>query len=109
MDMNEKMASKTMTINAESHIWTVREVLPDMYERNSGHIVSIASLAGLIALPAMSDYSASKAADKLFNEGVRLEMKQLKKNIRVTTISPFFINTGMFEGVKCSLLFPLLR
>jgi len=74
-EMNEVMAHKTMVVNAESHFWLVKDVLPDMMERNSGHIVSIASLAGVAGLPAMSDYCASKAAAYLFNEALRIEMK----------------------------------
>jgi hypothetical protein len=35
-------------------------------------------------------------------------MKFYKKNIKCTTICPFYFNTGMFDGVKCSLVYPLL-
>jgi all-trans-retinol dehydrogenase (NAD+) len=35
-------------------------------------------------------------------------MKHFKKNIKCTTICPFYFNTGMFDGVRCSLVYPLL-
>lgn len=96
-----------MVINAECHSWLVRDVLPEMMKLNQGHIVSIASIAGVAGIPAGTDYCASKFAALGFNEALRNEMKYLKKNIRVTTICPFFINTGMFEGVQMALV-PML-
>jgi short-subunit dehydrogenase len=35
-----------------------------------------------------------------WSDSLRIEMKQLGKNISVTTVTPFYINTGMFEGVR---------
>ncbi|MBT3622362.1 MAG: short-chain dehydrogenase, partial [Flavobacteriales bacterium] len=37
----------------------------------------------------------------------RLEMKQLKKDVKVTTILPYYINTGMFDGVQSRI--PILN
>lgn len=73
--MNENMASKTMIVNAECHFWLCRDVLPEMMNKNEGHIVSIASIAGLEGLPAMTDYCSSKFAAFGFQESLRLEMK----------------------------------
>ena len=36
-------------------------------------------------------------------------MKHLKKNIAVTTICPYYIDTGMFDGAKADWLWPLLN
>jgi all-trans-retinol dehydrogenase (NAD+) len=38
---------------------------------------------------------------------LRIEMKQLKKKVKVTTIMPYYINTGMFDGVKSKI--PILE
>lgn len=46
-DMSELDASKSMLVNAESHIWTTKEFLPAMIQRNSGHVVSISSMGGV--------------------------------------------------------------
>jgi len=112
-EMNEAMATKTMIVNAESHIWTVREVLPDMMKRNNGkgkgHIVGVSSLAGLGGCIKMSDYCASKAAAYIFMESLRNEMKAYDKDITCTTICPYWVDTGMFEGVKCYSWYPLLK
>ena len=108
MDLNENFVSKTLQINAESHFWLIRDVLGPMMQRNSGQIVSIASIAGLAGTAGMTDYCASKFAAYGLNEALRVEMKLLKKNIGFTTICPFYFNSGLFEGAKCSIFFPLL-
>ena len=107
-EMNERFASKVMVINAESHFWLVKEFIEPMMKKNSGHVVSISSIAGIAGTPGMTDYCASKFAAYGFNEALRVEMKHLGKNITCTTICPFYFNTGMFDGVKTSLFYPLL-
>jgi all-trans-retinol dehydrogenase (NAD+) len=99
---------KSMSINSNALMHTTLEFLPEMMAKNSGAICNIASSAGLIANPKMSVYAASKWAVVGWSDSLRLEMKQLNKNISVTTIMPFFINTGMFDGVKSKLL-PILE
>lgn len=109
LEMNENLTSKTMIINCECHFWLVREFLPAMMRRNNGHVVSIASMAGICSQPGLSDYCASKFAAVGFNEALRLEMKQSRRNIVCTTVCPMFINTGMFSGVKTSNILPMLN
>ena len=47
MDSNEDLSHRDMVINYECHTWLVKEFLPSMLRRNAGHIVSVASIAGL--------------------------------------------------------------
>lgn len=73
-----------------------------MIANKKGHIVSIASMAGLAGMPGLLDYCASKWGAIAVDEALRNE---LKKNghysyVKTTCICPFYINTGMFEGVK---------
>jgi len=89
-----------MIINANGYMHVTREFLPEMIYRKSGHICNIASAAGMIGNPNMSVYCASKAAVIGWSESLRLEMNQLKTNIKVTTITPNYINTEMINGVK---------
>ena len=98
---------KTMVINATAPMLITAEFLPQMLARNSGHICNIASSGGLISNPKMSVYAASKWSLIGWSDSLRLEMKQLKKNINVTTIMPYYINTGMFDGVKSKI--PILE
>ena len=108
-ESNEKFTNKVLTINTEAHMWLIRDVLDPMIKRNSGQIVSINSIAGLAGNPGMVDYCASKFAAYGLNEALRLEMKSLGHKIKFTTICPFAFNSGMFKGVQCSLLYPLLE
>ena len=99
---------KSMLINSNAFMHIGLEFLPGMIADNSGAICNIASSAGLISNPKMSVYAASKWAVVGWSDSLRLEMEQLGINISVTTIMPFYINTGMFDGVKSKLL-PILE
>jgi all-trans-retinol dehydrogenase (NAD+) len=92
--------NRTMDINANAPMQITLEFLMDMMHQNSGHICNIASSAGLISNPKMSVYAASKWSVIGWSDSLRLEMKQLNKNIGVTTVTPYYINTGMFDGIK---------
>mmetsp|Transcript_51471 Transcript_51471/g.71428 ORF Transcript_51471/g.71428 Transcript_51471/m.71428 type:complete len:81 (+) Transcript_51471:563-805(+) len=78
-----------------------------MLEKKSGHIVSIASVAGHIGVRGLVDYCASKFGAVGFDESLRMELNNLNSNVHTTCICPFFINTGMFDGVKSKLNFIL--
>lgn len=98
---------RTMDINANAPMLVAHAFLPDMITQNSGHICNITSSAGLISNPKMSAYVASKWAATGWSDSLRIEMKQLKINVGVTTVTPYYINTGMFDGVKS--LIPILK
>lgn len=100
--------SKSMLVNSSALMHITAEFLPGMMARNLGAVCNIASSAGLISNPKMSVYAASKWAAVGWSDSLRLEMEQLAKNISVTTIMPFYITTGMFDGVKSKLL-PILE
>lgn len=107
LELTEPMVKKTFDVNTISHLWTIKEFLPEMIAKKKGHIVSIASMAGLVSMPSLADYCASKFGAVAIDEAVRLE---LKKNghygyIKTTCICPYFINTGMFDGA--STAFPM--
>ena len=97
----------TLAINTSAPMKLALRMLPAMLERDHGHICNIASAAGMIANPKMSVYAASKWAMIGWSESVRIELKQLKSKVRFTTVAPYFINTGMFDGVH-SRFFPIL-
>ncbi len=99
-DHNHKDIADTMYVNSLAPMHVSLEFLPEMISNNRGHICNIASLAGLISNPKMSVYAASKWAAIGWSDSVRLEMKKLKTNVHITTVNPYYINTGMFDGVK---------
>ncbi len=112
MDLTEDEIQRTFDVNTLSLYWTTRAFLPDMMTRNAGHIVTIASAGGLIGVPKMTDYSGSKSAAIGFDDALRVELKRLGyRGIRTTIVCPFYINTGMFKGVKTRFpfLLPILE
>ena len=99
--------SKTMDINANAPMFITKAFLDDMLDQNSGHICNIASSGGIVSNPKMSVYAASKWSLIGWSDSLRLEMKQMDKKVNVTTIMPYYINTGMFDGVKSKI--PILE
>ena len=110
LDCTDEQVQKTLEVNTLAHFWTVKAFLPQMIEADTGHIVTIASAAGVIGVAGLADYCASKWAAVGFNESLRVELKQAAPNVKTTVVCPFFVNTGMFDGVRsrASLLLPIL-
>jgi all-trans-retinol dehydrogenase (NAD+) len=102
---------RTFDVNTLALFWTTRAFLPNMVQRNSGHLVTIASAAGLVGTARLTDYCASKFGAVGYAESMRMELKRQKLNIRTTMVCPYYINTGMFEGAKTrfSWLLPILE
>lgn len=98
----------TMRINTDALMHIALEFLPGMISRGSGHIVNVASAAGMTPNPKMAVYVASKWAVIGWSESLRLELEAVSKQLRVTTVTPFYINTGMFDGVHSPIV-PILE
>jgi len=98
---------RSVNINMLAPMHLTNLLLNDMLERDSGHICNIASLAGMLSNPRMSVYAATKWGLIGWSDSLRLEMKQLRKQVKITTIMPYYMSTGMFAGVKS--LVPILK
>ena len=98
---------KTININTIAPMLVTLSMLSDMITRDKGHVCTIASAGGMISNPKMSVYGASKWGVIGWSDSMRIELKNMKSKVGVTTIAPFYINTGMFDGVK-STIFPIL-
>jgi all-trans-retinol dehydrogenase (NAD+) len=60
LDISEEEIERTFQVNTLALFWTVRAFLPAMMERDSGHIVTVASAAGLAGTAKLTDYCSSK-------------------------------------------------
>ena len=80
------VTSRLLQVNIEAPMAMVREVLPSMIARGSGHIVNIGSIFGSIGYPGFATYSASKFALRGFSQALRRELS--KSGIAVTYVSP---------------------
>jgi NAD(P)-dependent dehydrogenase (short-subunit alcohol dehydrogenase family) len=102
---------QTMLINGTGPMLVAREFLPAMVESDEEcRVVNIASSAGLNAVPRLAVYCGSKWAAVGWSDSVRLELEQAgHKHVRVTTVCPTYINTGMFDGAKGIFMTPMLE
>lgn len=84
-----------MDINYGGTLRCIEAVLPAMLDRKSGHIVGIASLAGMRGLPQAAAYCASKSAVISFFQSMRIHLQA--HNIRTTTVNPGFVRTPLTD------------
>lgn len=89
-----------MEVNYQAPMALSRLVLPRMRARGGGHIIQISSAGGLIAMPTMGVYAASKFALEAASEAMFYEVRPF--GIRVTLVLPGFINSDSFERVLLS-------
>lgn len=99
---------KTININLNASMLVTKSILPNMLRAQKGHIVNVASSAGMAAFPKLSVYAASKWGVIGWSESLRLELEANSSGIKVTTVTPYLIDTGMFDGVRSPII-PLLK
>jgi all-trans-retinol dehydrogenase (NAD+) len=100
LEITDEQIIRTFQVNVLAHFWTVRAFLPKMIENKKGFIVNIVSAAGMIGVYKQSDYGSSKFAAYGFDESLRMEIRRNKWPVKNLVVCPYYINTGMFDGVK---------
>lgn len=88
-DLNAQHA--VVATNLQGVLNSIHAVLPGMMQRQQGHLVAIASLAGMIGLPAAGTYSASKAAVVTLFQSLRVDLHPY--GIKATVAAPGFVDT----------------
>ncbi|MCX5850527.1 MAG: SDR family NAD(P)-dependent oxidoreductase [Deltaproteobacteria bacterium] len=74
--------------------------VPKMREQGGGHIINVASAAGIVSLPEMPAYNATKAAVISLSETMRCELAAHR--IGVTVVCPSFFRTNLAKGLHCT-------
>jgi len=77
--------------NVRGLLNVTRAVVPQMVERKRGHVVSLGSTAGHQTYAGGTVYCASKAAERVISEGLKLDL--MGTPVRVTTIDPGMVKT----------------
>lgn len=110
LELSNQEIERTITVNTMALFWTCRAFLPDMIADNSGHVVTIASAAGMIGVARLVDYCTSKWAAVGFDESLRMELRGTAPNVKTTVVCPYYVDTGMFRGVRTRFpwLLPIL-
>ncbi|CAJ0579851.1 unnamed protein product, partial [Mesorhabditis spiculigera] len=92
----DHLIEATIRVNLLAHFWVAKAFLPGLLRRDSGHIVCIASAAGLFGCSGMSDYSAPKSGAISLQEALEVECKVLgKEGVRFTTVCPGYVATRL--------------
>jgi len=106
----ERDTKLTIDVNTLAPMYVAHAFLPAMLGApGECRMLNLASAAGFTANPRMAVYAASKWAVIGWSDSVRLELKQAgHDHVKVTTVCPYYVRTGMFEGAKSAPLLPIL-
>jgi all-trans-retinol dehydrogenase (NAD+) len=109
LDVPDEKHFKCIDVNVNGILWCTKAFLPDMVKRNDGHLINMASAAGLIGVGGLAVYCATKHAVVGFSDALRVELKRMKiSGVKITIVCPSFVQTGMFDGVKPPMFTPWL-
>jgi len=102
LDLSPEDVRQTFEVNTLAHFWTLKAFLPEMIKKKSGHIITVASIGGLVGIAQMTDYNASKAAIISLNESLRYELDKRyhTPQIRTSLVIPGHIMTPLFSTVR---------
>ncbi|KAK4184344.1 hypothetical protein QBC35DRAFT_506105 [Podospora australis] len=94
---DEAFLRKIIGVNLMSLWFTTQQFLPNMVQKNKGHVVTVASIASFVALATAADYSATKAGALAFHETLVSEIKNQYKapNVLATVVHPNFVRTPL--------------
>lgn len=96
----ERMAAdhwdRLMRVNLLSHIQFTRELLPSLLARREAHVLNVCSVLGLVGMPKVTAYCASKFGMVGFSEALRNELG--REGLGVTALCPGFVRTNLFTN-----------
>jgi short-subunit dehydrogenase len=96
VDEHERLAQ--MDVNFRSPMELIRLVLPGMRAKRAGRIITLSSVGGMMAMPTMAAYSASKFALEGAHEALWYEVRPW--GIRVSLVQPGFVHSDGFQKVR---------
>ncbi len=83
--------------NVKGLLYVTRAVVPAMVARGSGHVINLGSTAGYMTYPNGAVYCATKAAEKVISEGLKIDL--MGTPVRVTSVDPGMVETN-FSTVR---------
>jgi NAD(P)-dependent dehydrogenase (short-subunit alcohol dehydrogenase family) len=90
---------RVLAVNLLGVVHGIQAFVPHLVRAGAGHVVNIASLAGLAAVPFAGVYCASKHAVVAISETLRRELEAMDLPIGVTVACPGLVRTPMAEGL----------
>ena len=93
-ELEDKTINKVMNVNFFGPVNLIRFFMDDLIkDRSEQYIVNVSSMGGFFPFPGQTIYGASKAALKIFTEGLYAELE--KTNVRVMIVLPGAMNTNI--------------
>jgi len=86
---------RVLAVNVRGPFLCTRAALPTMLRQGSGHIITVASVAGLIAFPGRCAYTTSKGAAVMFTKSLAVDYAAA--GIRANAVCPGFVQTPMTQ------------
>lgn len=96
LDHTEQAIRSAIEVNFYGVINGCRLVLPEMVKRRRGHIVNIASMAGMLAVPGQALYAGTKFA--VLGLSTALSDEYAPHGVEVSCVMPTFTNTELISG-----------
>lgn len=106
LEESDATTRAVIEVNVLGMMWGSKKALARMVPRGHGHLVNLASTMGLVAIPGLSTYNASKAAMVMYGEAVAAEFEA--SGVRVTTVLPSAVNTDLASGLDTRAEFTVL-
>ena len=97
-DDTDASAYRQFAINVFAVMHGTRQALQRMTPRGHGHIVNVASMAGVVPTPGAATYSASKHAVVGFCESLVWELRDT--GVELSYVLPALVNTELAAGLK---------
>lgn len=92
--------NQMIDVNIKGVLYGIGAVLPYMRKQKSGHIISLASVAGHVVFPGSAVYCGTKYAVRAITEGLRQEEAIVGSNIRTTILSPGAVSTELTDHIS---------
>jgi short-subunit dehydrogenase len=106
-ELNWEIDKKTVDTNVNGFVEIANWAFNYFVRQNHGHLVTISSVASSRGNGWAPAYSASKAFQTNYFEGLYMKAKRMKKNISITCIEPGFVATNMAKGDKFFWVVPV--
>ncbi|MES2257465.1 MAG: SDR family NAD(P)-dependent oxidoreductase [Pseudomonadota bacterium] len=98
-ELDERQWNTLMNVNLWSVVRAARAFVPRMLEQGRGHIVNIASLAGLLVGPWIAPYTVSKHGLVAYSETLHQELRALDLPVNVSIVLPGPVDTGICRHI----------
>ncbi|MCX2932721.1 SDR family oxidoreductase [Mycobacterium sp. CVI_P3] len=100
LDHSDQAVRTAVEVNFYGVLTGCRLVLPEMLRRRAGHIVNIASMAGMMAVPGQALYAGTKFA--VVGLSTALSDEYAGQGVQISCVMPSFTNTELIAGTKAT-------